>query len=48
MENDRSELNNLVATHPERFEQMRRLFESEARRCRMFPSKYGRPKPKKK
>ena len=48
IENDRSELNNLVKTHPERFEQMRKLFESEARRCRMFPSKYGRPKKNKK
>ncbi len=47
MENDRSELNNLVSSQPERFEQMRKLFESEAKRCRMFPSKYGRPKVKK-
>jgi len=46
MENDRSELNNLVSSQPERFEQMRKLFEKEARRCRMFPSKYGRPKKK--
>ena len=44
IENDRSELNNLVASQPERFEQMRKLFESEALRCRMIPSKYGKPK----
>lgn len=48
MENDRSELNNLVASNPERFEQMRKLFESEAERLRMLPSKYGRPKKNKK
>jgi len=47
IENDRSELNNLVASQPERFEQMRKLFEKEARRCRMIPSKYGSPKKKK-
>lgn len=47
MENDRSELNNLVNANPERFEQMRKLFESEAKRVRMLPSIHGRAKVKK-
>ncbi len=41
MEEDRSELHNLASSHPEKFQEMKTLFEEEAKRVRFFPSKYG-------
>jgi arylsulfatase A-like enzyme len=41
MKNDRSELNDLSSDYPDKFEELRTLFENEAPRVRFFPSKYG-------
>ena len=37
---DRSELNDLSASHPDKFRELKNLFEAEAHRVRFFPSKW--------
>lgn len=41
IKDDRSELNDLSSDFPEKFEELRSLFEEEAPRVRFYPSKYG-------
>ncbi len=43
MNTDRSELNNLSAEYPDKFDELKILFEKEAHRVRFFPSKYEVP-----
>lgn len=42
IQEDRSELNDLSGQFPDKFAELRELFEKEARRVRFFPSKFGR------
>jgi arylsulfatase len=39
---DRSEMNDLSDQFPDKFAELRELFEKEAKRVRFFPSKFGR------
>ena len=44
MEADRSELNNLAATYPEKVEALKALWEAEAKRTKIYPKPGSRRK----